>query len=289
MLNTKRRSRPRAMAFQAGFCLCQRYTLTARMDIRYSIFTLPSRWTKSFCMTTRPFLSDRGQRLPDSPQLRLPSHLRQIILPDTRRGRRATGQAKNLWIQVFGASAGNVQTNENPNPIEPLSLLIDDRLMRESTITCPYGIVFARSDQIGLKLWRIAHPMPWSMRSRWIKWPTYILAGLYSLLFTLWFFGRERVPITGRKQFRCYPLQGPPSRGNHFSVVSNENTAKFLLAENEPRVVRIRSVLDRVLLASWLDPLEWTLFVLDDLGEYCLPCAPWLIYASPSTFTEIVH
>lgn len=131
----------------------------------------------------------------------------------------------------------------------------------------PDSIVFARSDQFGRKLWKIADPKPWLTRSRWIKWPTYIFAGLYSLLFTLWFFGRERVPITGRKQFRCHPLQGPLSKGDRFGVVYNENTDKFLLAENEPRVVRIRSVRDRVLLESGLDPLEWTMFVLDNLGE----------------------
>ncbi|KAI4258591.1 MAG: hypothetical protein L6R42_004994 [Xanthoria sp. 1 TBL-2021] len=38
---------------------------------------------------------------------------------------------------------------------------------------------------------------------------------------------------------------------------------KILLAENEPRVLRIRSILDRVLLACRLDHLEWTLIVLD--------------------------
>lgn len=254
------------------------------------LISTPFGWNRGFCLTARTCRPDRGRkRAPDSPAPQISSHLRQIILPNTWKGRRAAEEAKRFWIKTINERDGQERARTSPQPKEPFLLLIDDRPIANVTTTRPYGIVFSKKDELGQKLWKIAHPIPWSKKSRWIRWPIYYFTGLYSLVFLLWFFCRERVPITGRRQFQCLPLQSPPSKGNPLELLCDEHTMKILLAENEPRVLRIRSILDRVLLACRLDHLEWTLIVLDTPGEYCLPCAPSQRHASPGNLATLRH
>ncbi|KAL9635660.1 MAG: hypothetical protein Q9204_002549 [Flavoplaca sp. TL-2023a] len=152
---------------------------------------------------------------------------------------------------------------QNPKPKEPLLLFIDDRPTAKATTIRPNAIVFTRTDELGQKLWKIAHPIPWSTKSRWIRWPVYFVVGLYSLLFTLWYFYRERVPITGRLQFQILGLYSPPPKGTPLKISYDEDVQKVLLADDDPRMMRVRSILDRILSASGQEHLEWKLTVLD--------------------------
>lgn len=269
----------------------QRLVQKMRFRAARCLISTPFGWNRGFCLTARTYRPDKGRKrvVPDSQAPQISSHLRQVILPDTWRGRRAAEEAKRFWIKTINVRDGKEQAKKSPQPKKPFLLLIDDRPIAKVTATRSYGIVFSKKDELGQKLWKMAHSIPWSKKSRWIRWPIYLFTGLYSLVFLLWFFCGERVPITGRRQFRCLPLQSPPSKGNPLEVLCDEHIMKILLAENEPRVVRIRSILDRVLLACGLDHLEWTLIVLDTPGEYCLARAPSLMHASPGNLAALRH
>ncbi|KAL9601438.1 MAG: hypothetical protein Q9219_002504 [cf. Caloplaca sp. 3 TL-2023] len=198
------------------------------------------------------------------------TYLRLITLPNTWRGRRGERQAKELLIGQFKQDHGH-----EPPPHIPgqLQLFIDDRPSTTATNLYQDGIVFSRDHELGQKLWSVAHPIPWSKRSRWIRWPIYLLTVFYTSLGTWWYFGREQVPITGRWQFQCLPNTKPLPKGilvdSGFKKVIEQmvlaNKDEFL-ANDDVLVARIRSVLDRILRASGLAHLDWTLWVMDVPG-----------------------
>lgn len=196
-------------------------------------------------------------------------HLRQIILPNTWRGRRGLNAAKHFWANGVKRLSGK-EPPAGSLTDKPLLLYMDDR-----STTIVTGVLWGQANQIkftkhhplGQRLWSIAHPIPWSEKSRWIRWPTYIFVCFYSSLFLFWFFWRVRVPITGRWQFQCLPLQSPPPKGSHRELNLGEEAANRLLSRDDPRRTRVRQILARVLLASGLEHLEWTLLVLDAPGK----------------------
>ncbi|KAL8928981.1 MAG: hypothetical protein Q9208_001424 [Pyrenodesmia sp. 3 TL-2023] len=215
---------------------------------------------RTFATRRKPSTRPRSVAIPST------SHsLQQIILPNTWRGRKGLRAAKEFWAngvkKLSGKEppAGSLENN-------PLLLYID-----RTPTTASNGILWGQANQIrftkdhplGQRLWSIAHPVPWSKRCRWVRWPAYIVIGLYSSLFCFWFFCRIQVPITGRWQFQCLPVQSPPLRGSHPQLALSEGAARCLLSPNDPRRVRVRAILARVLLASGLEHLEWTLLVFD--------------------------
>lgn len=250
--------------------LCQRSLLGARIGIYSTLSSTLSGCAGRTRVAMKSSLSYSGQSSPTNRSTQISSHLRRIILPDTWRGRRAARKARTFWIKEFPSLGNNAPPMQNPKPKEPFLLFIDDRPTAKATTVRPNGIVFAQRDQLGQKLWKIAHPSPWSKKSRWIRWPVYFIVGLYSLLFTLWYICRERVPITGRLQFRIHELHSPPPKGTPHKVAYDEDIQKVLLADDDPRVVRVRSILDQILVASGQEHLEWKLIVLDFPGELFL-------------------
>lgn len=162
----------------------------------------------------RTFAS-KSQRRPPSPWMYRPdnilniSGLRQIMLPDTWRGRRAVRKVRKYWFDELKKLTGKEPTTKDPTTYEePLLLYIDDRPTTKLTVVSSgklQVIVFIPTDKIGQELWRVANLIQWSERSKWIKYPTYAIVGLYSSLFVLWFCNRDQVPITGRWQFQCIP------------------------------------------------------------------------------------
>jgi len=204
----------------------------------------------------------RNAYIPDSP-----NHLRQIILPNTWKGRIAAEQAKQHWVETFKALTGKGPPPTAPGNIGPLLLHIDDRPTFVKSEFYLNGITFTRDDESGQRLWRIANPVPWFQKPRWIRWTTYALVGLYVSLALFWITHRERVPITGRRQFHCVQLPSPLRKEAGQPLTIDEKAKEFLIPVDDPRALRAQSVLDRILSASGLDHLQWHLVLLNNPGK----------------------
>ncbi|KAL8742141.1 MAG: hypothetical protein Q9184_008299 [Pyrenodesmia sp. 2 TL-2023] len=215
---------------------------------------------RTFATKKKPSTRPRSVAIPSTSNC-----LQQITLPNTWRGRRGLNDAKKFWAKGVKRLSGT-EPPAGSLTDKPLLLYIDDR--STTTVT---GFLWGQTNQIrftkghplGQRLWSIAHPVPWSKKSRWIRWPTYIVVGFYSSLFLFWFFWRVRVPITGRWQFQCLPLQSPPPNGSHRQLNLSEEAAGRLLSRDDPRGARVREILARVLSASGLEHLAWTLLMFD--------------------------
>ncbi|KAL8955520.1 MAG: hypothetical protein Q9193_006664 [Seirophora villosa] len=188
-----------------------------------------------------------------------------IVLPNTWRANRAAREAKTLWINNVKQATGKELSGHTANDGKPLQLFIDHR--PETTYTeffsNPNAIVFPRTSSLGKRLSKLAHSTPWSERSRWITWPTYALVAFYSLLLILYILCRERVPITGRSQVMMVPLEMPPSKDSGIHLRIHDDMMKMSVPEDDPRVARAHSVLDRLLSASGLSHLQWRLLVFN--------------------------
>lgn len=148
----------------------------------------------------------------------------------------------------------------------PLNLCIDDRLSFVKSEISLDGIRFEQDNAFGQELWRIANPIPWSRKSRWITWTTYALGGLYVGLALFWVSHRERVPITGWRQFRCVSIEGPGPKEPSKPVNIDPSLKALLLPDDDPRIPRSQSILKRVLSAAGLDHLQWFLLVMNTPG-----------------------
>ncbi|KAL8995979.1 MAG: hypothetical protein Q9169_004395 [Polycauliona sp. 2 TL-2023] len=271
----------------------QRVAQRKRFEVASRIVPAPCWSRQDFCSTARIYRpgKDRGKP-PDDHSSRLSSHLRQIRLPDTWRGRRELEQAKILWDRTFHVGVGINRVGKGHKPREPFLLIIDDRPTARATTARPNAVVFSRNDLFGRKLWEMVNPMPWSEalrlialaacrsclklwkkanrvpfkeRSRRVKWFVYYFGGLYSLVLFMWLMEQERVPIIGRWQCQMFPQTSPPPKGTPVSIYcSDVERARLYLHPNDPRAKRLRSILDRILVACGQDHLKWTLLVQDD-------------------------
>lgn len=257
------------MILSVGLWYCPRPCLRVEHSLRIfcRVHTYPFSCIRASSLVTRNFASARernsGGYFPKIPKLA--SSLRRIVLPDTWKGRRAARRAKQHWVDITKDLTGSEPPKNAPGHKEPLLLFIDDQPTTSKTTIYPHAIVFRQEDDLGQRLWRIAHPIPWSEKSCWIRWPTYALVSLYTSLFIFWLICRERVPITGRRQFRCLPVQ---TLLHTQELPVGENEKERLLPDDDHRVVRAQSVLDRVLLASGLAHLKWKLVVLNEPSEF---------------------
>ena len=222
---------------------------------------------RSSLFNFRTFATDT-QRSRSAYKPKLPDYLRQITLPDTWRGKWAAAEAKQHWIEIFKELTGKEPPPTAPGNITPLLLHIDDRPSFVKNELSLDGIVFTQDNELGQKLWRIANPVPWSQKSRWITWTTYALVGLYVGLVLFWITHRERVPITGRKRFQCVQLPSPPRKEASKPLIFDEKMKGVLIPDDDPRALRAQSVLDRILSASGLDHLQWHLLLMDTPGKY---------------------
>ena len=173
---------------------------------------------------------------------RYPSYLRHIKLPDTWRGRRTAEKTREHWETEFKESTGKEPPLDAPGKKGPLMLFVDERPTTTRTELRSDGILFDRRNPFGQNLWRVANPIRWSERPRWIRWLTYSLVGLYSGLLLYWLLHRDRVPTTGRRQFRFSFIHhpSPPILADNQEIVTHDELKKFLLPDNHPQVVRIR-------------------------------------------------
>lgn len=195
------------------------------------------------------------------------------VLPNTWRANRALREAKTLWINNVKKVTGKGLSGHTANDGKPLQLFIDHR--PETTYTKffsnPNAIVFPRTSSLGKRLSKLAQSTPWSERSRWITWPTYALVAFYSLLFMLYILCSERVPITGRLQFILVPLVKPPSKDSGFHLQIHDDMMKESVPEDDQRVARVHSVLDRLLQrADYLISSGGCLFWMRPVSDFCL-------------------
>lgn len=224
---------------------------------------------RTFATKRKPTARPRSVAVPAASNF-----LQQIILPKTWRGRRALKAAQEFWANDVKKLSGK-EPPAGSLEKRPLMLYVDHAPTAITTYIISgkaNQIRFTKVHPLGQRLWRIAHPVPWSKRSRWVRWPTFFCLTLYSSLFLFWFLCRVQVPITGRWQFQCLPLISPPPKGTQRTqrrVDLTEEMRSRLLDSNDPRRDRVRKVLVRVLLASGLKHLEWLLLVFDDPGK------PW--------------
>lgn len=105
---------------------------------------------------------------------------------------------------------------------------------------------------------------PWGERSPWIRWPIYVLGSFYSTLLLYWMFHRERVPITGRRQFRSPVLEFPTPylQNDNREIVIDKDLERVLVPDDDPQVIRARLILNRILSASGLTHQKWKLIVV---------------------------
>ncbi|KAL8779130.1 MAG: hypothetical protein Q9213_007091 [Squamulea squamosa] len=227
----------------------------------------------------RRTFATRGQQTRNAPQPsrkpvnppqppRTSNFLQRISLPNTWRGRRAARQAKDYWIESNKEFNGEEPPQDCPGWTKPLPLFIDLKPATPNTLIGLDSIVFHPDNEFGQKLLRIANPIPWSKRSRWIRWPAYGVAGLYSSLVLTWIYCRETVPITGRSQFRCVPTANPPLKEESHEWTADADLREYLLPDGDNRVIQAQRLLHKVLATSGLGKYRWNLCVVNVPDTY---------------------
>ena len=192
--------------------------------------------------------------------------MQQIILPRTWLGYLGSKYARHCWRRIWV-----MDMTENPSSAnwarnqDPLLYISSDPAVNKTSIT-PEAIIFDQDNSSGQILWWIGNPIPWTQRSPWLRWPIYVLGGLYGGIFLVWILNRKEVPITGRSQFHLSWFE--VEQGEKTGVAKETRTV--IIPDHHPIVIRIRSILIRILLASGLDPWKWTLVVLNASGSWCL-------------------
>ena len=225
----------------------------------------------------------RLPRPPGSYKPKSTAHLRQFILPDTWRGRIIACLANRHWRNVWKNSEGQTRPKNESCEKGPLSLYFDDRPTASPIVATMDSVICAWRSNLVRLLWRIAQPVPWSTKSRWIRWPAYLGICFYSIIFLIWIKSTEDVPITGRRQCRFFAFELPPLKEHdedlsisktldeEISQIDNphhkavlEDFKSRLLLDEDPRVKQLCSIMDRILSASGLKHLRYLLCVVED-------------------------
>ena len=194
------------------------------------------------------------------------SSVRQISLPGSRKGINAAREAADYWATKWKESSGH----DTPLPNNPIIYHIDFDPRSDITQICPNGIVFAHHHPLGLKLWRIANPVPWSARSRTVRWSVYGAVLYYGGLFVLWAYNHENEPITGRWRFNWVsPSKFAKLQQQERSEIDKGINAftSHLFPENHPWTQTLNSVLARLTTAAGLDDIEWQLHLVNAPGN----------------------
>ena len=198
----------------------------------------------------------------------LQSRIRLIDLPKTWRGRRAESDALKHWEEKLKELAGKKGEQVVARRKQPLVLEIDITPTSTTTEFSPSGIRFASNDALGSRLYRVANPVPWSNKSRWIRWPTYLFVIWYGAIPIIFCFNWERVPISGRWRLQIFSqsqVEAPTATIDSHSYPEN-GTAR-ISEEYKLRVEHVRAILAKIVRASGLENTKWCLNIEDAPGE----------------------
>ena len=186
---------------------------------------------------------------------------RRIVLPDTRKGKKAMQEATRFWEDRLKENGHDVRQLD-----APLKIAIDYRPTAELNQILLDGIIFANNHPLGLKLYRIANPVPWSERSRTFKWLIYGPLIYYSGLLVFWFLNQEQEPITGRWRFNCVSQSNSRllERSARLEYLKDWKTfEQCMMPSSHPRYQEIRSVLARLTAAAGLDHISWEVYLVN--------------------------
>ena len=211
------------------------------------------------------------------------AHLHQFNLPDTWRGKIIARIAKHHWRSVWKKTKGQTPTKNAPGERNSLFLYFDGRSTTTTSVSTPDSLIFAWNSIRGRLIWTIAHPLPWSKKSRWIRWPAYLAICWYSIILLVWIRCTEYVPITGRRQCRFIPVTQPPLRADtepksvdeilNTSIHQSDDPrvrayiADFksrLLPDEDHRVRQACSIMERIVSATGLGHLRYLLCIVND-------------------------
>ena len=199
-----------------------------------------------------------------------------IRLPDNRKGRKAAKEATDYWKAQWRI----LNQQDPPRLEENLYFIIDTNPSTKSTILCPNSIVFAKNNELGQRLWRIANPIPWSKRPRIVRWPVYGFAVYYGGLFLTWLFCHEEEPVTGRWRLK-WVSQSKLEKIKHLERQAFSEAMQAAEASAKPDSYTasqlMRSVFDRLTAVAGLDDITWEFQFIEAPGK--LP-ATWSIQCS---------
>ena len=234
---------------------------------RPTVHCLPTRWPRRPAKSAirSAFRSIATQQIPG---------VHYIRLPHTRKGRKAAKEATDYWRAQWKI----LNQQEPPRLEQDLYFLLDVNPSTKSSILCPNSIIFATTDELGLKLWRIANPIPWSKRPRIIRWPVYGYAIYYGGLLLSWLYCHEEEPVTGRWQLKWMSRPGvEKAKQSQRQAFSAEMQAAEGSAapDSYPTSQLIRSVLNRLTAAAGLDGITWEFHFIDAPGKLL---ATWHIH-----------
>lgn len=165
-------------------------------------------------------------------------------------------------------------SQEMPVAGRPLLLLIDDRPSAKSVILYPYGTRFSSGNEMGRSLWNVPQRVPWFKRLSSTKWPVLALTG-YAIVFgSIILLNLERVPVSGRLQFRIrswgsqVEKDGSVSQSlENMKLYQGNDEERKVIPNEDPRVTHFRRIFEDVLSASGFQPSEWKLLCLDMPGK----------------------
>ena len=198
----------------------------------------------------------------------LQSRIRLIDLPKTWRGRRAESDALKHWEEKLKELAGKKGEQVIARRKQSLVFEIDITPTNTTTKFSPSGIRFASNDALGSRLYRIANPVPWSNKSRWIRWPTYLLVIWYGAILIRFCFNWEIVPISGRWRLRIIsPSHVEAPKATIDSKSYPENGTGCISEDYKLRVEHVRAILAKIVRASGLETMKWSLDIEAAPGE----------------------
>ena len=204
--------------------------------------------------------------------------LRSIRLPEDKKGRKALLEATTLWKEQRekdGRTALQLHRT--------LTLAIDDRPTTQKSLITDHGIIFAKDNDFGERLWRIANAVPWAKRSRAVRWPVYGLAGYHCTLLFIWIVFHEQEPITGRWRFNCVPawLMACLKHGDRVHTI--DRIEELTIPYDHKITQAIESVLARLSAAAGLDHVDWQVyFVKSPCKSICPFSKIFLLTNKPS-------
>ena len=134
----------------------------------------------------QPRLLHTNERKTASPKL--PEHIKQIILPDTKEGRQAISETKRQWQSGWDKDdpKGLRMSLEARRGVmdgkTPFFLIINSKVTWNSIAFD--GLIFHPGDEEGKTLWEIANPLPLLSLRRALRWvrllPTLLRRTLYA-------------------------------------------------------------------------------------------------------------
>ena len=147
------------------------------------------------------------RRLSQAPDMNIGTQSRQCLiqLPNTWRGRKAKLEMVELWEEGLRDGLGRRAEQIIAERKEPLILKTESALIGTTRIFRRDGIIFTSTHPKAQELLRIPSVVPWSRKSRWVRWITKFFLGYYAstlLIFCLYW---DRVPISGRWRLGCVP------------------------------------------------------------------------------------